>query len=767
MIDVPVLVRDALRDGRRRKNYRFTVQDKITTRHIIPIATFDDDARTYTIGSYPMLYMRIGAEQPTTTVVGQVNFPNSSGHYPITIEHTNGTETFEKIGQFREFSEFDFSAFLGTMPEMELTAENLISYTESYVDDYVIDNNTLVSESVKFDERMCSGDVIKFGLCEGSSLEFQYFDHPNIKDRRLFAEIDVEYDVPPDWSTEKTFTDSEDRYTCQQDGQYRVHIDATGVRITVEVYRMGQAIYSISAYTMQNITLKERLAGDVVVIKSLSGTTTSHLSIQRWAETDWHTIPMGYFDVAQCSMQFSTGIQKITAYNKLKSKYLDEKANTVIEKMNSDVGDPDMVTIQTVMDLLLEDYAIKVPQPETPLTVINDGSTMITSWSDWTFKFNGETTSRKVRFGHDTDATNYDGTQSSYLLGKRLDFDIRRYLEDLHRNIWDFKTYVYQNIQNPDAFWARLKQEAIKEAGMTVYVDRGTGFEYYLIDDCLPENGLKGDMHPVMSLDKLRYLQDIKQFHCHFLNYFGYESSGQYVWTYRYEHDFTIYNKPKVYESDMDSVGSIEINKTKLADVTLRDIVSANYELKCQYGKLDRETDLFAGVELNNQWLFPAEDLYPDNNLYPGGGGLPSASAFRSTYSKLWTDSQGQQSFRYLIIKYKGLDDQDKETEYTYTKLINENGTIDYNMTDNWLFKNLIWTEADVIDYATAMVAKLQNVTWIPFEMWAAGLPYIETGDEVEIILGQNTFKTYVLQRQLSGIQNLQDTYINGTLDIF
>lgn len=682
MIDVPVLVKDALRDGRRQKNYRFTVQDKITTRHIIPIATFDDDARTYTIGSYPMLYMRIGAEQPTTTVVGQVNFPNSSGHYPITIEHTNGTETFEKIGQFLEFSEFDFSAFLGTMPEMELTSEDKISYTESYVDDFEIDNDTLVSESVKFDERMCSGDVIKFGLCEGSSLEFQYFDHPNIRGRRLYAEIDVEY----------------------EDEEH---------------------------------------------------------------ELQWHTIPMGYFDVAQCSMQFSTGIQKITAYNKLKSEYLDEKANTVIEKMNSDVGDPDMVTIQTVMDLLLEDYAIKVPQPETPLTVINDGSTMITSWSDWTFKFNGETTSRKVRFGHDTDATNYDGTQSSYLLGKRLDFDIRRYLEDLHRNIWDFKTYVYQNIQNPDAFWARLKQEVIVEAGMTVYVDRGTGFEYYLIDDCLPENGLKGDTHPVMSLDKLRYLQDIRHFHCHFLNYFGYESSGQYVWTYRYEQDFTIYNKPKVYESDMDSVGSIEINKTKLADVTLRDIVSANYELKCQYGKLDRETDLFGGVELNNQWLFPAEVLYPANNLYPGGGGLTSASAFRSTYSKLWTDQTGEQSFRNLIITYKGLDENDRETDYQVIFEVNADGTTNYDMTDNWLFKNLVWSYPDIESLAAGMVSKLRGVHWFPFEMWCAGLPYIETGDEVEIIIGEDTYTSYVLQRQLSGIQNLQDTYINGTLEIF
>ena len=64
--------------------------------------------------------------------------------------------------------------------------------------DFTIDNDTLVSESVSIDERMCSGDTIKFGLCEGSSLEFQYFNHENITDRQIQAFIDIEYgeDLP-------------------------------------------------------------------------------------------------------------------------------------------------------------------------------------------------------------------------------------------------------------------------------------------------------------------------------------------------------------------------------------------------------------------------------------------------------------------------------------------------------------------------------------------------------------------------------------------
>ena len=65
------------------------------------------------------------------------------------------------------------------------------------------------------------------------------------------------------------------------------------------------------------------------------------------------------------------------------------------------------------------------------------------------------------------------------------------------------------------------------------------------------------------------------------------------------------------------------------------------------------------------------------------------------------------------------------------------------------------------------MVLKMRGIKWFPFEMWSAGLPYIEVGDELEIISKDGTYTSYVLQRSLNGIQNLKDTYINGSLDIF
>ena len=51
--------------------------------------------------------------------------------------------------------------------------------------------------------------------------------------------------------------------------------------------------------------------------------------------------------------------------------------------------------------------------------------------------------------------------------------------------------------------------------------------------------------------------------------------------------------------------------------------------------------------------------------------------------------------------------------------------------------------------------------------MWCAGLPYLESGDAIEIRMKDGTYPSYVLRRVLNGIQNLQDEMINGTLDIF
>lgn len=557
--------------------------------------------------------------------------------------------------------------------------------------DFTIDNDTLVYESVKFDERMCSGDVLKFGLCEGSSLEFQYFDHENITGRQLQCFIDVQY---------------------------------------------------------------KDAAGDLA----------------------WQSIPMGFFTVKKCSRQASTGIQKVTAYNKLQSDYLDAKANQLIDEMDSDTGQTDVVTLQTIQDILLQDYQIEYKE-EVDLHFTPFSSGIDETLSNVNCKLIGDNTTYHPRF------SSFRSYELTWGAGnnKRVKFiGLDTYIGVLKNSIDSLKSTIYASFQNPDTLWDNIKSYALSCFGVKLCIeynhDTPNKVAYYTLSELMNDAYLS----PTSTI--IAYGGDVEKLHYFQIPNLSTPSTPNYsildiripesltlpisggvipVWT----NPYSLYDTDvDLYSIEYDEINSMEINTSQIPDVTLRDLVTANYELHCQYGQLDRVTDLFSGVELNQSALYPQDSLYPAADLYPGG---VRESSFRSQYSKLWTDTQGVQSFRYLIITYKGLDGDGNEKDYTLQRTVNADGTTDYNMSDNWLFRNLIWTQADIETYAAAMVTKMQNIHWFPFEMWAAGLPYIETGDMIEIIAGDETHTSYVLQRQLSGIQNLQDTYINGTLDIF
>lgn len=656
--------------------------------------------------------------------------------------------------------------------------------------DFTIDNDALVSESVKIDERMCTGNQLKFGLCEGSSLEFQYFDNPNITGRQIQAFIDVQY------------------------------VDADN-------------------------------------------------------ELQWYEIPMGFFTVDQCPMQFATGIRKVTAYNKLRSAYLDQKANLILEEMFP--GSTSELFFN-VRHALLDEYEINTytrkPWGKCEFIAEDTGGSFVPSVSAIYFPRGlSESTTITISCKYEIDLdpdkfykfvwtkgdvdayetgiydlivsamqrdgvsdgdisnaiTNLLGTHNTYLgcytlfgvvlkddnnqetIYSKKAYDNNKYgavgpVSDLTKNY--FHGYTKITLYMPLLYGlSRLNHFLIR--GFYCYDFYGTGekvVRYYSGPTGVYYGGVWGTLEAQMDENNNHGWKFVSNdmdtpAHTDILSIYGFSDGiglydnyaayppGAMSQTPTYV-NFKFSNGEStsrwqdgeervhggafpidvnevfvVNETEaLNSADYITVNPNDMADITARDAVSSVYELSACYGKLDRDIDYFAPVELNSSRLLPADTLYPSDTLYPNGN---SIRANKSMYQKLWTDSQGVQSFRYLIITYKGLDDEQKEVEKTLQRTVNADGTTDYNMSDNWLFKNLVWSDADVGTYADAMVLKMQNVTWFPFEMWCAGLPYIETGDELEISNSEGTYTSYVLQRQLNGIQNLQDTFIDGELDIF
>lgn len=745
MIDVPVLVKDALRDGRRLKNYRFMVQNEVTTRNVTYIMTFSASNSGFIVGRSVMLYMHIDADQPTDSINFAVYFPGG-GAKTIPVSHTYGTEDFFSIGSYAPGTLINFIALPGIeYMEVGLTAEDLISYTTTWVDDFEIDNNTLITESVNIDEAMCSDKMLKFGLCEGSSLEFQYFDHPSIKDKRIRACVDVQYEN--------------------------------------------------------------------------SGTLS------------WYNIPMGYYIVDSCPRQASTGIYKVTAYNKLKSAYLDAKANTLIE---STFGFEDNVLLFDVLNILLNDYAIKkAPYDEFPCEITPHrnnytrpgGSSnpapfspykYTTLYGDqgplgiWTMKWAwNASTSSNFYMAADVFITRFDVRSTTDPIQVRFDLDFDAIDYAIAENIKTHLAKMPINI-TADELWQRIlgmrgsrldTSYLVTNYFFCVQIEYNNGQYDYYGNFAENSKGSFADLAKI-SLINVKYVYFFQPRTLDFshvldsdgflTDYVNVDGRCNYIYLYGANKNYiykpdsssaevsATYQTPKKPDgSDIDTLVNymhvteigditdaelIEIPVASLADVTLRDLQSSVYELNCQFGQIDRSTDLFYGKELLTDALYPAETLYPSDSLYPGGW---RESGFRSQYSQLWADTLGAQTFRNLIITYKTLDQDNKEIEAKLTVRVNASGTTDYVMDDNWLFKNLVWTEEQVEEYADAMAAKMQPITWFPFEMWAAGLPYIETGDAIEIILGEDTYTSYILRRILKGIHNLQDTYIDGTLEIF
>ena len=742
MIQVPARVKDALKSGDYKKNY------KISVHRIVP--AYEEQVRSISVeringnsfsGTYDFTGFTAGDvfkfKYPASGAFSRVTI-FITGQAPISLDAiTSYTETYVQLTYSSNYNNatFEFSNVSFIPEEIDTGSFEVWKKIDEKTEDFVIDNNHLVAESVKFDERMCSDTVLKFGLCEGTSVEFQYFDFPNIRGQHININLDVEY---------------------------------------------------------------KNALGNIA----------------------WYTIPMGQFDVDECSRQASTGIIKATAYNKLKSAYLDEDINGTLKEIVDEAGSSG-VTLGQILHDLLDGYGIShateiriYPEPghdyipsEVPARYVHfhawgipkanssgriyDGKRMVVldlaidvPLKNFTYADENyynidiyESSSTMVRSWY-MDRIRAAGTDLDQLVWDEYSGDSKTLLNYMATDHGDF-TYcdyfsgVYEITYFNNGDWDRsLSRKFFFKEPSSGYQYYHTGYRNHF--SLINEKCLYTVHCPIaiyeLELNATQKALDLSHRLAANINVDyviereGYQSTmdtvgRNQVFTYSttyvgYSPDMTGTSTEILYPSDVDSLTQ---------SVTLRELQSAAFEIDCLYGKLDRVTDLFSGIELNQGHLFPSDYLFPANDLYPQG---TSESSYPAMYSKLWADEGNVRSFRTLYVTYKTTENNEV-VEKVIQRVVNSNGTDDYIMDDNWLFKNLVWTTADVGAYADAMVAKMQNIKWFPFEMWCAGLPYLESGDMIEIKMKGGTYPSYVLRRVLDGIQNLQDEMINGTLDIF
>lgn len=735
MIEVPARVKDALKSGDYRKNYKVNVYLKTDTHEYKspeisiyyeegPLGGFwRSSSFSITLEEYCRnVVLEINSEHITS--VDWDNYMISFNAFPDRFEIKDG-KTYVTISNYVDpIYHTGFNVNAGTHScwveaDIESVSPDFSSIIKQANYGIVIDNNHLVSESMKFDERMCSDTELKFGLCEGTSVEFQYFDEMNIRDHQIFIELDVEY-------------------------------------------------------------------------KNADGNLA------------WYTIPMGWFQVDECSRQASTGIIKATAYNKLKSAYLDVNQNAAITEIIKNSGGQ-TASVNRILATLLGDYSIiydeTIPVRVKPLEYYR-------SWESegWDKIFNGyelriynsNGTEYEPSPGYEKPTGRYftffmakfllapegeSGDSSTFSYGfvfflKKLwdtvlqpvfyNYLLDNIFVDFYDDYPEFKLKINNDFYLPEEY-AQQADSDVRVAGkISWYGDEIVRLGTYKDTETYDTGTFIGDF-PVIEvpvlvttnlLTKPDYTIDgIDTFYSDQNNFIKNDLIN------RHSEILSLLNNAiaEAYQSDSIARTYLTLSDIGTNSITLRDLQTAVFEADIQYGKLDRVTDVFSGVELNHGGLYPRDNLYPSDTLFPQGD---SESGYPAMYSKLWADEGNVRSFRNLIITYRTTVNNSQE-DATLTRVVDANGTDDYYMDDNWLFKNLSWTAQQVGVFADMMVPKLQKIRWFPFEMWCAGLPYLESGDAIEIRMKDGTYPSYVLRRVLNGIQNLQDEMINGTLDIF
>ena len=689
---------------------------------------------------------------------------------------------------------------------------------DDWTEDFTIDNDNLVKESVSIDERMCSGDTIKYGLCEGSSLEFQYFEKPNITGRRVQAFVDVEYEkviTQYFWETQEQFSTAFTVTDMSGDCRLYTELDSAWDFAFVTENGTTTQVYPTATESGTIIELGDVTGRTLIVSLPVIPAPTADLQLlvpHVGPAILTHPIPLGFFDVKKCSRQASTGIIKATAYNKLQSDYFDTKAN------------------QVLADLFTEDFRLKIFDIEAALLNTYKIDNVPRERVYESDLFMNQQPAVTIGFFHLTKDYGVNSFLNSYVLrdftesgfylsilwnlddynGQRTRIDaISGTLLGLEQNFYNYLKEVIDGAEldsTSDEVLGALLADGHSYADIF-----GFGGGYSTIQwQYNKDHGIESNVKPLQDIWRIKdnyslwipigigvssepLDEEIWVDPEDFVAFFSFNGSCIYNGNRHLQGDYNYYADAQhtlatgycphiifsdghvlvpedqdliygLFRYDISPAEDVSIKISEMPDFTIRDLQTAVFETQCQFGQLSRITDLFSGVELGHSRLLPAETLYPATDLYPGGARLSGSKAM---YSKLWADEGNIHKWRYLIITYKGLDSEGNEQDYTLQRTINNDGTDNYNCSDNWLFRNLVWTAEQIGEYADAMVAKMAGITWFPFEMWCAGLPYLETGDEIEIPLGDQKYVSYVLQRQLKGIQNLQDTYINGTLDIY
>lgn len=186
---------------------------------------------------------------------------------------------------------------------------------------------------------------------------------------------------------------------------------------------------------------------------------------------------------------------------------------------------------------------------------------------------------------------------------------------------------------------------------------------------------------------------------------------------------------------------------------SLQEIGNSYFELNGIFGKINKNGD-FVSLNINNSFaLYPEDVIFPNNELYPVN---PSnyqpleATAYKAAYYEEYVTHK----IGYVRVTYLATDNE----KYSITVKCDPNYDNVYNMTNNYVFLNKVWTAKQVKEMIlTYFYPNINEVSYSPAQVSIKGLPFVEAGDVIKVHADNGIFKTFVFRRTLTGEQVLVD----------
>ena len=223
----------------------------------------------------------------------------------------------------------------------------------------------------------------------------------------------------------------------------------------------------------------------------------------------------------------------------------------------------------------------------------------------------------------------------------------------------------------------------------------------------------------------------------------------------------------KDYNADGDLISTSTVTRTEYHCNNANSVAfNINYyfaalELEGLIGKYNRYGEFDSIDIVQNFNLTPSDTLYPSNTLRPRSA-IGERIGPEDTVS-CWYSDKLALPFGAIKVRYTNTNNESVDITYYingFNESSNEEDFQTYEIQDNYFIENEKFSDAEIMNILQNLEYALIALKYIPVEIKTRGLPYLESGDTVEIFTKDNdNIVTILFRRIISGEQCLFDTY--------